>query len=224
MFIFRKKLSIKVFLVTCTILALLSGCLGPSPEEKIYTILEDVVTSEDSFKEQQEPLFELEKKESELYNQIMDLGMKEFDKVITLSKEALALVEERETRINNEYKSIKSSKEKFAAIKEEIEKIKDEDLAKQASQLNSTMEDRYSTYEKLYESYKTSISLDKELYTMLQKKDLTLEVLEAQISKVNDSYKTVMKHNEEFNKLTENFNKLKMEFYEKAELNVEESK
>jgi hypothetical protein len=211
-------------LVTCILLIFLSGCLGPSPEEKIYSILEKVVTLEDSFKEQQEPLLELEKKESELYNQIMDLGMKEFDKVITLSKEALDLVEERETKINKEYESIMSSKEEFTAITEEIEKIKDENLAKQASELKSTMEDRYSTYESLYKSYKTSISHDKELYIMLQKEDLTLEGLEAQIKKVNDSYKSVMEHNEEFNKLTEEFNKSKMEFYEKAELNVKESK
>lgn len=224
MFTFRKKMTLRVFLVSCILLTFLSGCLGPSPEENIYTTLEKVVTLEEAFNDQQKPLQELEKKESDLYNQIMDLGMKEFDKVISLSKEALTLVEERETKINKEYESMMSSKEEFAKIDEEIEKIKDESLAKQASKLKTTMENRYSTYESLYNAYKSSISLDKELYTMLQKEDLTLDDLESQIKKVNDSYKTVMEYNEIFNQTTKDFNELKLEFYNQAELNVEGSK
>ena len=214
-----KKKNYALFIV---LLFLLSGCLGPAPE-RIYTILEEAVTLENSFKEQQQPLLELEKKEADLYNRIMDLGMKEFEQVVSLSKEALTSVEERESKLQMEYDSIMSSKDKFNEINEEIEKIKDETLLQSAQELKSTMEDRYKSYENLYENYKKSISLDKELYSMLQNKDLEMKQLETQIAKINKSYQSVMEQNNEFNKLTEQYNDLKIKFYEEAELNVEKS-
>lgn len=206
------------------LLILLSGCAGSSPEENIYTIFEKVVNLEDPFKKQQEPLKKLEQKESELYDEIMDIGLNDFDKVVALSNEAITVLEEREQRIEAEYESIKASKEEFTLVNNEIENIKDEKLAEKAKQIKMTMENRYSAYDSLFEAYKTSISYDKELYTMLQKSDLTMDELEAQIKKVNESYKIVMKQNDVFNKLTEEYNKLKMEFYEDASLNVDKSK
>ena len=214
----------RISFIISLLFILLSGCSGPSPEENIYTIFEKVVTLEEPFKEQQQPLKELEKKESELYNEIMDIGLKDFDKVVALSNEAVAVLEDRETRIKAEYESIKASKEEFELVNNEIEKIKDEKLAEKAKEIKTTMENRYSAYDSLFESYKTSISYDKELYTMLQKEDLTIEELEAQINKVNDAYKIVMQQNDVFNKLTEEYNKLKIEFYKNASLNVDESK
>jgi chromosome segregation ATPase len=214
----------RISLIISLLFILLSGCSGPSPEKNIYTIFEKVVTLEDSFKEQQQPLEELEKKESELYNEIMDIGLKDFEKVVALSNEAVTVLEDRETRIEAEYESIKASKEEFELVNKEIEKIKDEKLAEKAKEIKTTMENRYSAYESLFESYKTSISYDKELYTMLQKEDLTIEELQVQIKKVNDAYKIVMQQNDVFNELTEEYNKLKMEFYENASLNVDESK
>lgn len=215
----KKQTILTLFI--CTIL--LSGCFGPSPEENIYQTLEEVASIEETFQKQQQPLLELEKKESELYNKIMDLGMTEFDQVVSLSKEAITVVEEREKKIQSEYDSIMSSKKNFQDINEEIEKIKDEKLLESAKQLQTTMEERYSSYEKLYENYITSLSLDKELYTMLQKEDLTIDELDTQISEINTAYKSVMKQNEEFNKLTEQYNDQKISFYQQAELNVEVS-
>lgn len=205
------------------LLCLLSGCLGPAPEERMYMILEEVVTLEDPFKEQQQPLLELEKKEADLYNKIMDLGMKEFEQVVSLSKEALTLVEERESKIKIEYDSIMSSRDKFNEFNEEIVRINDDKLLQSAQELKSKMEDRYKSYEILYENYKKSISLDKELYSMLQREDLEMKQLETQITKINKSYQLVMEQNNEFNKLTEQYNDLKIKFYEEAKLNVEKS-
>lgn len=210
--------------ITSTILIFLTGCFGPSPQENIYATLENVVTLENQFKAQQDPLLELEKKETALYNEIMGLGMQEFEKVVALSKEAITHVENRKMKIEAEYESIMDSKKEFEKVSDEIENIDDEKLTRKAKELQSTMNNRYDTYEDLYQAYKLSSSLDKELYTILQKKELTIEELEAQIKKINDSYKKVMEQNEKFNQLTEEYNKLKIDFYEAAELSVEESK
>ncbi|MCS0543110.1 YkyA family protein, partial [Aeromonas veronii] len=94
-----------VFLCICMSFLLMVCMGGPTPEEQIYETLEKVVAVEKDFEEQQNPLVELEKKEKELYDEILTLGMKEFDQIVSLSKDALAIVGDRETRINNEQKS-----------------------------------------------------------------------------------------------------------------------
>ncbi len=219
-----RKISTRMsVLLSITVLLLLSACVGPSAEENMYNKLEKVVELEDKFKDQQQPLVEIEQKESKLYNEIMSLGMKEFDKIVALSKEALSLVEERESKLKAEYDSIMSSKEEFESVGEEIEKIEDVDLEKKAKELKETMIERYKSYESLYKNYESSISLDKELYSMLQNEDLTMEELESQINDINDSYKKVIEQNEKFNTLTEEYNNLKLEFYEQAELNIDKS-
>jgi hypothetical protein len=199
----------------------LSGCnTGPTPQEEIYETLEEVVNLETTFKEQQNPLVELEKKEKELYDEIISLGMKEFDKIVALSKDALAIVEERETRLNEEKMSIEASKEKFNSVLDYINNLEDETLTQDANQLVELMENRYTSYSTLYSNYLEAIGQDKELYTMFQNENLTLEQLEEQIKKINESYEKVIAANEEFNNFTEQYNESKLAFYENAGLEV----
>ena len=200
---------------------LLMGCMGgPSPEEQIYETLEKVVSVERDFEKQQDPLVELEKKEKELYDEILTLGMKEFDQIVSLSNEALTIVADRESRINNEHESIKASKKEFQKIDSLISEIKEENVKEEADALGTLMNQRYDSYEELYSAYTEAIGHDKKLYEMFQNKDLTLEELEQQINLINETYEKVVSANEAFNKLTEEYNKAKVSFYKNAGLEV----
>lgn len=200
---------------------LLMGCLGgPTPEEQIYETLEKVVTVEKDFEEQQNPLVELEKKEKELYDEILKLGMKEFDQIVSLSNDALAIVGDRETRINNEQKSIEASKKEFQKVDALISEIKEDSVKEEANELVSLMNERYESYEDLYTVYKEAIEHDKKLYEMFQNEELTLDELEQQITLINETYEKVVAANETFNKLTDQYNKAKVTFYQNAGLEV----
>lgn len=200
---------------------LLMGCLGgPTPEEQIYETLEKVVTVEKDFEEQQNPLVELEKKEKELYDEILTLGMKEFDQIVSLSNDALAIVGDRETRINNEQKSIEASKKEFQKVDALISEIKEDSVKEEANELVSLMNERYESYEDLYTVYKEAIEHDKKLYEMFQNEELTLDELEQQITLINETYEKVVAANETFNKLTDQYNKAKVTFYQNAGLEV----
>lgn len=200
---------------------LLMGCLGgPTPEEQIYETLEKVVTVEKDFEEQQNPLVELEKKEKELYDEILTLGMKEFDQIVSLSNDALAIVGDRETRINNEQKSIEASKKEFQKVDALISEIKEDSVKEEANELVSLMNERYESYEDLYTVYKEAIEHDKKLYEMFQNEELTLDELEQQINLINETYEKVVAANETFNKLTDQYNKAKVTFYQNAGLEV----
>lgn len=209
----------KFFLFVTLFIALLSGC-GMSAEEEIFSHLENAVGLEADFEKQQQPLVELEKREQTIYEKIIKLGMSEFEQIQRLSKEAIEVVNERETRIEKEKESIESSKEEFLLTESRVAKLKDEKVKNNAEDLLKVMNLRYDSYDKLYKNYKSAIALDRELYEMFQKEELTLEQLEVQVKKINEMYDNVVKENEKFNELTDTYNKKKKEFYLAADLNV----
>lgn len=213
---------IMYFLSAFIIISALQACnKAPSPEEKIYTALEKVVTLEDIFKEQQEPLIQLEKQEKELYDKIISLGIKEFDQIVKLSEEAMLIINEREEKINKEKDSIANSNEQFQTVLPIINELEDASLKDEAEDLYKMMENRYKAYDELFNHYKAAIEYDKELYKMFQNKDLTLDELEIQIEKINQTYEKIMKANDVFNQYTNDYNKAKIAFYEHAGLEVE---
>ncbi|KON90403.1 lipoprotein [Sporosarcina globispora] len=203
----------------------LTGCMNnPEPEEKMYDVLENVVAKEKDFEKQQEPLVNLEKKEKELYDKIIDLGMKDFDEIKKLSDEASAIVEQRKNHMEKEQESIQASKKEFESLSPIIEEIENTKLNDKAKHLYKIMMDRYKIHDALYKDYSKALQLDKELYAMFKKEDLTLEQLEEQISKINEMYEKILASNKEFNEKTKEYNEAKLDFYKEAglEINTEE--
>jgi chromosome segregation ATPase len=210
-----------IIVVILLITFLLTGCeSGPTPAEQIYVHLEKAVELEAEFENQQDPMVNLEQKEKELYDQIIALGMKEIDKIKQLSNEALTVVEEREMRLQQERESINLSRIEFKKTVDIISLIEDEKVKEMANQLTELMNNRYNSYEELYEAYSASITLDKELYQLFQKEDLTLDELEQQVEKINKSYEQVITLNETFNQYTTEYNTIKKDFYNSAGIEV----
>jgi hypothetical protein len=214
----RKKKALAAVLLS---LFLLGGCMNKeTPGEKAYSILEKTAEAEDVFEKQQDPLVKLEKQEKELYDQIIALGMKEFGQIKKLSDQALETVGKREELMNKEQESIDASKEEFEPLKDVIPDIEDKEAKESAEELYKVMMDRYSIHDKLYSEYTNGLELDKELYSMFKKEDLTMEQLEAQIDKINKSYEQLTVHNQEFNEMTKKYNEIKINFYKQAGVEV----
>ncbi|WP_242174317.1 YkyA family protein [Priestia koreensis] len=206
----------------CTVLILGACSDDPSPQQQIYSSLEKVVAQEKGFLNQQEPLVNLEKEEKGIYDQIIALGMKEHDQIKGLSDDALELIDKREKHLQKEKESIHASKKKFDAITKRIDSLEDAKLKEQAEQLKDVMEKRYASYDRLYANYEQSITLDRDLYKMFQKDEVTLDELEKQITSINETYDKIVKENKVFNDLTKKYNDDKEQFYKKA--GIESSK
>jgi rubrerythrin len=211
------------FVLAVTVFVLI-GCVGgSSPQENIYKVLEETVAKEKEYVEVQKPLQSLEDKEKEIYSKIMNLGMKEFDKIVKLSDDALKNISERKEYIEKERNAMKEAKDKFSNLDGYISKLEDEKLKKEAGKLEKTMGDRYQLHEELTNSYLDALSLDKELYELFVKKDLTMEELEKQITSINEAYEKTIKLNKEYNTKTEQFNELKQDFYSTAGIETEDN-
>jgi hypothetical protein len=135
--------------------------------------------------------------------------------------EAIVSIQSRETMINHEKESIEESFQEFKKIEEAVGKIEDFEVVDVLTDLVKVMHDRYNNYQKLYDSYVAAITLDRTLFEMLQDEELIMEDLQNQIDKVNEAYEKLEEYKKEFNKKTDEYNQLKREFYEKAELNVQ---
>lgn len=218
-----RKISFAMILIASVLS--LAGCLNKqSPEEKMFEELEKVVSIEKTFEDQQNPLVELETKEKEIYEKIISLGMKEYDQIVKLADEALANADKRAEHIDKEKESIEESRKEFRNIDKILEEIEDAGVKQQANELRTTMIKRYEIHDDLYKNYKLGLQYDKELYEMLKDKELSFENLEKQVNKVNGIYETVLKDNQEFNDQTDQYNKEKLAFYEKAGIEVSPEK
>jgi hypothetical protein len=193
-----------------------SGCAKSNdPAEKMYTVLEQVVQLEKGFEQQQDPLISLEKKEQALYNQIIGLGMKQHDQIVNLSDQAIELADERKIHMEKETNSIKKSEKKFKQMAD-LKKELDDSTRKQADELYVVMMKRYKAHDILNTAYLDGIAYDKELYGMFKNQNPVPDKLETQITKINKKYQEIYAANEDFNKLTEEYNAKKQVFYQKA--------
>lgn len=194
---------------------IISGCVSEqTAAEKLYKALEKVAAAEKQFEEQQEPLTVLEKQEKDIYNQIMTLGMKQHDEIVKLSDEALVMIEKREDHIKKETESIKKSEETFKKVRDIKEQLEEPEQKKKADELYEIMMKRYQAHSQLSKDYSEALTKDKELYTMLKNKNISFKELENQVTTLNETYQKVLKVNEKFNTLTDQYNAKKLEFYQ----------
>lgn len=210
--VFMKR-SIFILLSTFIILFIV-GCNGQSTEEKIFNHLEETIVLEQSFEEEQKKINELELKDQELYEEIIQLDLDDFEKIVTLSEEAIEYLDEREEYLQNEKESIEASKDEFLKIEQLIDKLSEENLKKQGEAMYESMINRFNAYDDVYETYSSSIENTKKLYESLQDEDIDEKEIVSLITKVNDSYELVFEANDLFNEETEQYNDHKQKFYE----------
>ena len=208
------------FVLLGILFIVLTGCSSQSTEEQIHNHLEEAVALEEEFENQQSVITDLESQEQEIYSQIIDLGMDDIEQIKELSSEALSIIDEREEKIELEKESIESSQKEFSNIDDLISKIEDADLKEKAEKMYEVMDNRYSVYAELNEAYLTSLEKERKLYTMLEQEDLEQKELTNHINSINETYEQVLDLNEQFNNYTVEYNALKKEFYEAAELDI----
>ncbi|WP_313428852.1 YkyA family protein [Siminovitchia terrae] len=194
--------------------AFISAC--GSPEEQIHKSLEETVVLEKDFEKQQKPLMKLEKEEKSLFDEMMNLGMKKFDEIVSLSDKALTNLDKREELLAKEEEAMAASKKEFDKIDGLIGKLKDDQLKGKAKELQELMNQRYDSHKQLVKAYNEAIKQDRKVYELMKDKELKLETLESQIESANQVQEDIQAANELFNKLTDQFNEGKEKLYKEA--------
>ena len=211
-----------VLLIVASILMLTTACSGSAAENKIYDHLEKAYELEADFEKRQEELLALEKEGQELYAEIVDLEMKDMDKIEEKSQEAIAIIDQQVNEVKKEKESMDASEEEFQKAEKYLDKI-DADQGKSTGEdMYKVMLDRYDEYKQLYKLYNESMELETMLYDMLPDEEVTEEDVTKQITDINESYQEVLDASDTFNDKTKKYNVLKTSFYEEAGIDIEE--
>lgn len=197
--------------------ASLSGCFQQEkPAEKMYSVLEKVAVNEKDFEQAQDPLVQKEKKEKTIYDKIIELNTNQYDDKVKLSDEALTMVNDRKKYMETETKSLQQSEKEFKKVVPLKNKIDDKKLNDEANQLYDLMMNRYKAHQVLSKEYLAGVSEDQKLYQMFKNQNVTVENLEGQIKELNSIYKNIYAANNQFNRLTQQYNEKKLQFYKNA--------
>lgn len=158
-------------------------------KEEIYNHLEEAVKKEKDFHEAQKDLVEVEKEESKLYEQMIEINMEEIDQVKDKAEKAKKLSQDRKEIMENEMESIKAGKEEFDEMVPLVEELESEEAKNQANEMVEVMENRYKSFAELHETYLSSIKSDQKLYDLLMDEELDKETLDEQVNEIIKSMK-----------------------------------
>lgn len=208
-------------IVGAGILLALSGCFGKaSTEEQIYDVLEETVTLEKPFVDQQEDIAAAEKREKEIFEEISSLSSDQMDEIQALAEEAFGEIEKREGYIQTEKESMDASKKEFEKIPSLIEDIEDDSVKEEAQAVVEAMNHRYEEFNVLHTTYKEALAMEKELYVLLKDEETEMSVVTEQLIDLNEHYEQVIESNKTFNDFTAQYNDQKQAFYKATELNI----
>lgn len=160
----------------------------------------------------QEKIVELERRDEQIYTEMIELDNDEHDQLALLVDEGLQLVDERDVLLHKERDKINSSEEQFEHIKLLIDKIENEEEKHYALQMYDAMVDRYKAYDEVFDSYTDALYRTQSLYKKLLEEGEQSVVVKT-IQEVNDSYERTLLSLDSFNDRTNEYNQMKNEYF-----------
>ncbi len=202
----------KVIMSIASAACLLAAC-GGTPEEQAVDVFEEAAQAESEFVKQQETLSDLEKKEQNIFQDMMAVSKEEESKIKELGEEADKKLKERAEVFAKEQEAMEKS---ASAIEEldELGNIEGERLNEQLGELRKTAGARYKEYGEIETLYTENIELNEKLFDMMEDKEAKLKDVEGQLEKINAGSEKLIQANEKFNQLTNQFNKQRAAFEE----------
>ncbi|EEM06683.1 YkyA family protein [Bacillus pseudomycoides] len=202
----------------------LGGCLGAKPEDQLYVAFENAANQEKALFDNVKTFEQLETKEQELYNQIIQEGKEQNEGVIQKIEQAIATVNEREKLVKDEKDVLEKAQKETASVHSYIDKIEDKKLKNQAEKVEEVYKNRYEVFQKINNSYKEELIAEKELYEKLKGKETKLKEIGEKVKTINTLNEETLKEKEKFNQYTKEYNEGKLKFYEDAKIKIKEKK
>ena len=206
-------------IVICTFLSttlLLSACSmgASSSEEKLSASLEKVYEEEQGYRDAQQQLAELEKKEQSTFNAAIELTQQQKGDVALKVEELKASLTERLTLLNEENESIGKAQDSLTSFEDLVEDTKDEVVKTSLLDLKASINDRYEAHEIVSNEYQKLTDLQITLYDMLEDEETQQAQLQEQVILVNKQNDVVQSAINAFNEATKKLNEMKSSVYD----------
>lgn len=207
-----KKIVICTFLSTSLILSACS--IGVTTEEKLSETLATIYEEEQGYRDAQQQLAVLEKKEQSTFNSSMELTQEQQQEVSIKVEELKSSLMERLTLLNEENESIESALASLSSFDSLIDDVKEEEIKTSLIDLKSLIETRYQAHDVVSKEYQKLTDLQTVLYDMLVDEETEQAQLQEQVLKVNEQNDIVQSSINEFNEATIELNELKVSIYD----------
>src|SRR5699024_5815647 len=158
-----------------------AGCSGASAEENAYESLAESVEIERGVASEQQSLIDLVQKEQDIHEQTDELGKDEDEQWHEYTDEATGVPGERKHIIELEKEMMEDSKEAFDESHEWIEKIDDDETKKIGLELTEVMDERFATYDELYELYVETLANEQALYELYKSETIDEEAIKQKV-------------------------------------------
>jgi len=207
-----KKIVIGTFLSTSLILSACS--IGASNDDKVADTLAKVYEEEQGYRDAQQKLAELEKKEQSTFNEAMKLTQEQKDEVLLKVEALKASLSERLTLLKEENESINNAQESLSSFEEIVKDEKEEDVKSSLTNLKASLESRYDAHAVVSEEYEKLTDLQITLYDLLADEKTEQTQLQEQVDKVNKQNDVVQSAINAFNEATKKLNETKSSVYD----------
>ena len=207
-----KKIVIGTFLSTSIILSACS--IGVTTEEKLSETLATIYEEEQGYRDAQQQLAVLEKKEQSTFNSSMELTQEQQEEVSVKVEELKSSLMERLTLLNEENESIENALASLSSFDSLIDDVEEEEIKTSLIDLKSLIETRYQAHDVVSKEYQKLTDLQTVLYDMLVDEETEQAQLQEQVLKVNVQNDIVKSSINEFNEDTIELNELKVSIYD----------
>lgn len=197
--------------VTTLSVLVLSGCtFGDSAAQQVSGVLQSMHDAEEPYRSVQSDMNKAEKKEVQLFEEILGLTQEQQDELQQKVTELQGLTENRKEYLATERESLEQGQVEsdFSALE-----LTDEEKVL-VDQVDEAYDARYDSYEQVYTAYEELIRLQDTLYKEMLVEDVSIETVRELIQQVNTQNEVVQKAVDVMNVKTEEFNTLTSEAFE----------
>lgn len=193
----------------------LTGCsIGQSTENQLSETLTKMNDSENTYRDAQSKLTELEQTEQKTFKETMELTKEDVDKLRSKTSELETLLDDRLALLDKEEAAMK----KAEGFVKELDAIAEKAPERgQIEKLKDAAEKRYALHTTFIDEYKKLAAIQKEFYGMLSAQDIGLDELKQKVEEVNGQNVVVQTAITEFNEATKEVNSIKEDVFSSLE-------
>lgn len=197
--------------ITSLSILLVSGCtFGDTAEQQISGVLQSMHDAEEPYRSVQSDLNKAEKKEAELFEEILGLTQEQQEELEQKVTELQELTAARQEYVATERESL----EEALALSDFSTLDLSEEEQVLAAQIDTAYDARYETYENVYTNYEELIRLQDTLYAEMLVEEVSIETVRELIQQVNAQNELVQSAVSTMNEKTEEFNSTTSDVFE----------
>lgn len=214
----KKVIGTSVVVLSLTLA--LTGC-GTPAEDKLFQAIEQASAAENQVPTAFEQLKQLEAKDQQQYDNILNKGERDSTNVQMLISNTEAILQERQQAIDLAKEQLDQAKSELGDLSGSMKKLKDDALKQKTEQIVTAYTKRYESFQSLHARYIELLKAEQSVYDTLKEQDTKLKAVQAAVAQRNQVLQQVEELKNQFNDYTKQFNDMKQDLYAAAGIVVD---